>query len=102
MPTDLNRRTFLSATLALVACELLPAQKGSFVENLVAASTAMLPWQRGLLDIHHISTGRGNSVLVICPDGTSILIDAGAVKGPANALAPAEPNSGRRPGEWIG
>ena len=102
MPTDLSRRSFLSATLALVAGELLPAQKGSTVENLAATSTAMPPWQPGLLDIHHISTGRGNSVLVICPDGTSILIDAGAIKGPANALAPAEPNSGRRPGEWIG
>ena len=62
----------------------------------------MEPWQRGLLDIHHISTGRGNSMLAICPDGTSIMVDAGATKGPTDALGPARPNDLRRPGEWIG
>jgi beta-lactamase superfamily II metal-dependent hydrolase len=102
LPTDLTRRKFLSASLALVACELLPAQMNSSVENSAADSTRFDPWQRGLLDIHHISTGRGNSVLMICPDGTSILIDAGAVKGPAEAMVPPKPNSSRRPGEWIG
>jgi hypothetical protein len=59
------------------------------------------PWTRGLLDIHHISTGRGNSVLAICPDGTSIMVAAGAVKGPTDAMGPARPDSTRRPGEWI-
>jgi beta-lactamase superfamily II metal-dependent hydrolase len=102
MPADLTRRGFLSASLALAASRLLPVQMGSGVENVFADSSRMEPWQRGLLDIHHISTGRGNSVLIICPDGTSILIDAGAVKGSAEALAAAEPNSSRRPGEWIG
>src|SRR5579864_8215302 len=101
MPADLTRRGFLSAGLALAASRLLPAQLEGGGENLFADSSDMEPWQRGLLDIHHISTGRGNSVLIICPDGTSILIDAGAVKGPAEALAAAEPNSSRRPGEWI-
>jgi beta-lactamase superfamily II metal-dependent hydrolase len=102
MPNNISRRGFLSASLALAASRLLPAQLEVVVENTFADSVRMEPWQRGLLDIHHISTGRGNSVLIIGPDGTSILIDAGAVKGPAEALAAAEPNSPRRPGEWIG
>ncbi|HEY4840213.1 MAG TPA: MBL fold metallo-hydrolase [Candidatus Acidoferrales bacterium] len=102
MPSHLSRRNFLSASLALVASELLPSQKFVSAENSAAESTPFEPWQRGLLDIHHISTGRGNSVLIICPDGTSILIDAGAVKGPAEAMAPPRPNPTRRPGEWIG
>jgi len=102
MPLDLSRRTFLSASLALLACEFVPAQNFANAETSVDASTRFEPWQRGFLDIHHISIGRGNSVLVICPDGTSILIDAGAVKGPASAMVPARPNSNRRPGEWIG
>jgi beta-lactamase superfamily II metal-dependent hydrolase len=102
MPSGLNRRTFLSAGLALVASELLPAQEFVNAENSAAESSRFEPWQRGLLDIHHISTGRGNSVLIICPDGTSILIDAGAVKGAADAMVPPRPNSNRRPGEWIG
>jgi len=81
---------------------LLPAQNESLVVHSTQDSTRFDPWQRGFLDIHHISTGRGNSVLIICPDGTSILIDAGAVKGPAEAMVPPKPNASRRPGEWIG
>ena len=102
MPSDFSRRNFLSAGLALAAGQLLPSQRFLTAQNSADASTSFEPWQRGLLDIHHVSTGRGNSVLIICPDGTSILIDAGAAKGPAEAMVPARPNSSHRPGEWIG
>jgi len=60
------------------------------------------PWRRGYLDLYHISTGRGNSVLAILPDGTSLMVDAGAVKGGDPAQGPARPDGSRRPGEWIG
>lgn len=33
-------------------------------------------WKEGMLDIHSISTGRGESYLFIFPDGTTMLIDA--------------------------
>ncbi len=60
------------------------------------------------MDIHHIQTGRGNSTFIIGPDGTTILIDAGALD-PRNitqdnaplVLAPAVPNAKLRPGQWI-
>ena len=45
----------------------------------------------GALEIHHISTGRGNSTLCIFPDGTTLLIDAGAVRGKPELLAPLRP-----------
>ncbi len=32
-----------------------------------------------MLDIHHIHTGRGNAAFVHFPDGTTLLIDAGAI-----------------------
>jgi len=67
-----------------------------------AASGPMEPWSRGLLDIHHIATGRGNCVLAICPDGTSIMIDAGSGADTTEAVGPARPNDSRRPGEWLG
>lgn len=35
------------------------------------------PWQQGGLDIHHINTTKGNATFIICPDGTTMLIDAG-------------------------
>ncbi|WP_209401397.1 ComEC/Rec2 family competence protein [Pseudozobellia sp. WGM2] len=35
------------------------------------------PWEEGMLDIHHINTGRGDAAFSILPDGTTLLIDAG-------------------------
>ncbi len=98
----MNRRRFLrgsAASLGLVATARLWAQVGLGT----GAGTVMEPWRRGLLDIHHISTGRGNSVLAILPDGSSLMIDAGAVKAGGGAeLAVPRPDASRRPGEWIG
>lgn len=63
-------------------------------------------WQPGQLDIHHINTGQGNSTLIVFPDGTSLLIDAGAINRldwrtnkPRNN--PIKPNADRQAGEWI-
>jgi beta-lactamase superfamily II metal-dependent hydrolase len=36
------------------------------------------PWTLGTLDFHQIATGEGNAALAVLPDGTTILIDAGA------------------------
>lgn len=58
-------------------------------------------WKPGCLEVHHISTGRGNATLLIGPDGTSILVDAGSVRGTSTYLAAARPDGSRRPGEWI-
>jgi len=99
MTQRISRRRFAggaAASFLLAAAgklrALAPAAEGSTFE----------PWREGFLDIHHISTGRGNSVLAICPDGTSIMVDAGAVKGSTEAMGPARPDASRRPGEWIG
>lgn len=35
------------------------------------------PWEKGMLDIHHINTGRGDAAFAILPDGTTLLLDAG-------------------------
>jgi hypothetical protein len=59
------------------------------------------PWQRGYLDIHQIATGRGNAALVVGPDGTSMMIDAGAASGGPDVSCPVRPDGSRRPGEWI-
>jgi hypothetical protein len=64
------------------------------------------PWQPGQLDIHHISTGRGSCAFLLCPDGTTLMIDAGSI---LTHLEPARdkflidprPNNSLRPGQWI-
>src|SRR5512135_2956130 len=59
------------------------------------------PWTQGTLDIHHISTGRGNCALIIFPDGTSMLVDAGAISGNSPRYVAPRPDASRSPGGWI-
>ncbi len=59
------------------------------------------PWAPGVLDIHHINTGKGDSALFIFPDGTSLLVDAGASLRPPPRITSQHPDSSRTPGEWI-
>jgi beta-lactamase superfamily II metal-dependent hydrolase len=105
--TGLNRRTFLRQSAALAALAstraLTGAEKapGAHTPDAITPGTLLEPWQPGMLDIHHINTGRGNASLILCPDGTSILIDAGAANTPVQFMNPARPNDSRRPGEWI-
>jgi hypothetical protein len=54
-----------------------------------------------MLDIHHLAYGRGNSTFVLCPDATTILIDAGTTKDELEVSSPQKPNTKMRPGEWI-
>src|SRR5438105_463406 len=68
-----------------------------------AVAAADLPrWSEGTLEIHQISTGRGNSAFLILPDGTTMLVDAGGAGG-KTPLADTDirPNASRSPGEWI-
>lgn len=62
---------------------------------------ALPPWTPGVLDIHHINTGKGDSALLIFPDGTSMLVDAGETLRPPPRITPPKPDDSRPPGEWI-
>lgn len=95
-----SRRTFLRGLLALPFSGATPATPRA-LETADREGTPLAPWQWGQLDIHHISTGRGDSTLIVAPDGTTIMIDAGAMyaHGPFNL--DLKPNDTRRPGEWI-
>jgi beta-lactamase superfamily II metal-dependent hydrolase len=60
------------------------------------------PWTPGNLDIHQIQTGRGNATYFVFPDGTTMLLDAGAVPGVRGLeQGPARPDGTRSPADWI-
>ncbi len=66
-------------------------------------SEQLTAWQHGYMDIHHISTGRGNCTFMILPDGTTMMVDAGD-NGPANddgTKLDRVPNESLTPAEWI-
>lgn len=66
-----------------------------------------LAWKQGYLDIHHISTGRGNACFIIFPDGTTMLVDAGDLDTAAMnkalpiKVSPVKPNSSKTAAQWI-
>jgi hypothetical protein len=84
----MNRRAFLQSAVALCA-------------GAETRSSVLEPWKPGTLDIHHLAYGRGNSTFVLCPDATTILIDAGTTEDSLEVSAAQKPNASIRPGEWI-
>src|SRR5262245_53574895 len=95
----------LTIAIALCTATLASAQTSTSTVAAPAASEVGKPlpaWSRGMLDIHQISTGRGNSALFILPDGTTMLVDAGAA-GDGTTMADAEqrPDASRTSGGWI-
>lgn len=95
----MDRRHFLSGLLA-APLPLWAADAAPIAHPAVGQPLA--PWTPGTLDIHHIATGRGNATLVVMPDGTSLLIDAGASADAPETSTPPRPSAQRRPGEWVG
>jgi len=87
----------------------MPFSRRHFLSGLVAAPMFGQPdqlpaWSPGTLEIHHLSTGRGNCTFTIAPDGSTLMIDAGAQMPTAEQLpyfVPAYPDTSRRPGEWM-
>ena len=85
----------------MIGTRLASALLGAILILPVHAQTAapLDAWTPGILDIHHISTGRGNATLFIFPEGTTLLVDAGAASDGADT-AP-HPDGSRTPGDWI-
>jgi beta-lactamase superfamily II metal-dependent hydrolase len=96
-----NRRTFITQITALGVLTL--GKNTVFAVSNPKEKTLQLPdWKEGWLDIHHISTGRGNSAFIICPDGTTMLIDAGERRGDGSLdVMSRVPDGSKTPGEWI-
>lgn len=94
------------ASLTRVCGPLLGLAMG--LTNLPAAVAPVvgqpLPaWERGMLDIHQINAGKGDAAFFIFPDGTTFLLDAGAVvrARPPQYDSPQRPDATLRPGQWI-
>jgi beta-lactamase superfamily II metal-dependent hydrolase len=78
--------------LVLLAAAPLPAQ----VEG-----QPLPPWSPGQLDIHRISTGKGDAVFYILPDGTTLLVDPGATSREGPRVTEQRPDSSHTPGGWV-
>lgn len=61
------------------------------------------PWREGMLDLHHINTGRGDAAFYVLPDGTTFLLDAGEMPPDNNSprRTQLQPDASRTAHEWI-
>jgi beta-lactamase superfamily II metal-dependent hydrolase len=94
----MNRREFMRHSGGMA---LLGASSRLAYSAESGTGSALAAWRPGFLDLHHINTGRGNSTLILMPDGTSLLVDAGASGTRGPAMNPARPDDSKRPGQWI-
>ncbi len=59
-------------------------------------------WKEGELDLHFISTGCGENMFYLLPDGTTVLNDTGDWDVEHyKDLVPRVPDASRRGGEWV-
>jgi hypothetical protein len=97
----MDRRSFINYSLAALAVSPVNGSPLFALPN-EQSDSVLAPWAPGFLEIHHIATNRGNSTFLILPDGTTMMVDAGALYGDTPYLSPPRPSAERRPGEWIG
>ena len=60
-------------------------------------------WQEGYMDIHQISTGRGNVAWLILPDGTTMLVDMGDLgkDNYSQEIMEPKPSGSKSPAQWV-
>ena len=101
-----NRRDFIAGGAAACA---LPSWAAMFAQTIAAGARhpsvgqALAPWKSGHFQIHFIYTGVAESIFLIYPDGTSLLIDCGDIAAHTRGkyAVPILPGLERHAGEWI-
>lgn len=93
-------KTAEHARLPAAAVALLLVVRAAAAQDAPFRPGQPLPrWAPGNLDIHQITTGRGNAALAVFPDGTTLLIDAGDAGETEHAEQ--RPDASHTPGQWI-
>ncbi len=92
------KRTFCHPSKWLMLVILLFFSINVHAQNV---GEELLPWQEGYFDIHQINTECGDAALLIMPDGTTMLIDAGDKGRGTISEDGVKPNGSRSASEWI-
>ena len=100
----MERREFIKVSAAASAALLLDWEK-AFAAGKVdpQVGKAWKGWKKGHFQVHFIYTGVAESMFMIFPDGTSMLLDCGDHNaiGRGKLAVPVLPDGSRHAGEWI-
>ena len=98
----MNRRRFLGGTLAAGLFPVLGSEVAKDGSATAQIGGVWDGWKPGEFQVHFIFTGVGESMFLIFPDATTMLLDCGdhpALTRLELAL-PVLPNPGRLAGDW--
>lgn len=100
----MDRREFIG-TAALAGAGLLVDWEAAFARGTSDkdAGKVWKGWKKGHFQIHFIYTGVAESMFMIFPDGTTMLLDCGDHNaiGRGEKAVPVLPDASRHAGEWI-
>ena len=101
----MDRREFLKTSLVAGGAFWLAPFEEVFAKGMQdkAAGKVLKHWKKGQFQVHFIYTGVAESMFLIMPDGTTMLIDCGDhdALSRGELAVPLLPNSSRHAGEWI-
>lgn len=101
----MRRRTFVKRSVAATVTAVLADFMKAFAagEADTAVGKPLGRWEKGHFQVHFIYTGVAESMFMIYPDGTTLLLDVG--DHPAHMRGkkqiPILPDMSRHAGEWI-
>ena len=97
-----TRRGFIGGTLATGMFSALNAATEK-MGSRSASGDVWGGWKSGEFQVHFIYTGVAESMFIIFPDSTTMLLDCGdhAAVTRLDLAVPVMPNSGRLAGDWI-
>ena len=103
---EMDRKSFVKLAAGAVGVsalgELGAAQTGCRMSG--AAGKTWRGWKPGEFQVHFIYTGVAESMFLIFPDSTTMLLDCGdhAAVTRLDLAVPVLPNPGRLAGDWVG
>lgn len=78
----------------------------AFLPGIRAQKLDFPAWEEGVMELHHINTGRGDAAFMVLPDGTTLLVDAGDMsetheRTTSRRNAALYPNRSKSAPDWI-
>ena len=102
----MNRKSFITLAAGTAGASALGNWKSALAVGTKngAVGKAWRGWKPGEFQVHFIYTGVGESMFIIFPDSTTMLLDCGdhAAVTRLDLAVPVLPNPGRLAGDWVG
>ncbi|MBR0532225.1 MAG: MBL fold metallo-hydrolase, partial [Bacteroidales bacterium] len=100
----MDRRDFIKSSALATAALMLDWEKAfALGTKAPEVGKAWKGWKNGHFQVHFIYTGVGESMFMIFPDGTTMLLDCGDHNaiGRGKLAVPVLPSPDKHSGEWI-